>query len=316
MRYLARASLAALALAGALMPAAAAARLHGRIVFVSERRLSLTEPPGEAVWTMRADGTHARRLTRLRNLVLDGDPVWSPSGRWIAFGRSDHGHTSIWLMTAGGRRAHRLISDGMRPAWSPAGGWIAFTRSDPNSSNGTVWVVRPDGSQANPIGTGGQPAWSPDGKRLVAATEETDDNGSLGQGKIDVFNLDGSGRRTLFASPERGHPYSPAWSPNGRQIVFTRDFFVEGSLGELWSIPSAGGDAARLARNADRAAFSPSGRKIVFVTERRLRQALGGFGFEDGLDVVNADGRSRHPIAGQRHWARLRTSLEDPDWHR
>jgi Tol biopolymer transport system component len=317
--YVGRASLVVLALVGAsVVPTTAAARLHGRIVFASDRRANLNDE-GQAIWTMRADGTHARRLTQLHGgtaNVLDSQPDWSPSGRQIVFTRSDHGHESLWLMTDQGRRLHRLASDAEAPAWSPTGDWIAFNRPNQNGYNATVWLVHPDGSQPHPIGEGNGPAWSPDGKRLVAEEVQSDEEGGVAQAQLDVFGLDGSGRQTIFTSPDRGQPHSPAWSPNGRRIVFTREFFAEEALGELWSVPSAGGEATLLTRNADRASFAPNGGTIVFETERRVGGPFGGSGFLDGLDVIDADGRHRRRLAGQKGWIVKRASLADPDWHR
>src|SRR3954451_18765240 len=58
-------------------------------------------PARQGVWRMRADGGHARRLTR----GIDSHPTWSPDGRRIAFSRAtpeglfpDH----LWTMGARG----------------------------------------------------------------------------------------------------------------------------------------------------------------------------------------------------------------------
>ena len=61
-------------------------------------------------------------------------------------------------------------------------------------------------------GTGTEPAWSPDGKRLAFV------RASGGHGHLFVANGDGTGAQQITDGPSDDG--EPAWSPDGQHIVF------------------------------------------------------------------------------------------------
>jgi Tol biopolymer transport system component len=72
------------------------------------------------VYVMNADGSGQRRLTRAR--AFDGDPVWSPDGRSIAFRSMRDGNAELYVMNpdgSGQRRLTRGPANEARFAWSP-----------------------------------------------------------------------------------------------------------------------------------------------------------------------------------------------------
>jgi Tol biopolymer transport system component len=173
--------------------------------------------------TMDADGSGMRVLTEK---VLGIDPVWSPDGSRIAFvgTRPLPWNRDIWVIDTDGtnlRRVTRDRWDDRNPEWSPDGEHIAFVRH-PVSGQGTefansvdIWVAPASGGLAtrltNDPGWSGDPAWSPDGGRIVYVRGHDSTTG------IWVMHSDGSGKHRLLS--RSGPFFAPQWSPDGSKIA-------------------------------------------------------------------------------------------------
>jgi len=96
----------------------------------------------DAIYTMRPDGSHRRRV------VAGGGPDWSPHGRWIVFNRPRGG---IAMVRRDGRRLRVLTKEegSSGPVFSPDGRYIvsafrppaggpAIVRSAQAASSGLV----------------------------------------------------------------------------------------------------------------------------------------------------------------------------------
>ena len=196
------------------------------------------------IYLMDADGSRVRRLTRSERALL---PVWSPDGRTIAFAKRASSRprsfrdlvSTIWTIGTDGSNERQLVpSSGLTAdtpgAWSPNGESLAFTRrtyTDPGrsfESSEAIYVVASDGSGLRQlIEQGSEPAWSPDG-RLIAFVSDRDRNGELSYGdqtsyanELYVANADGSEPKRLTKTRDLNER-SPAWSPDGTRIAYTR----------------------------------------------------------------------------------------------
>jgi Tol biopolymer transport system component len=211
-----------------------------QIVFRDSRRGINVD---DQISVMDADGSNVRTLTR--TAANDWSPAWAPDGRRIVFASTRRTQLSLWTMRANGTHLSRL-TQGLDeyPTWSPDGDWIAYGHDLPQSD---IWLVRPDGSDAHAITRGGDPewlpAWSPSGDEIAFV------RGYEGDTSIWIIKPDGTGARRVTSGP---HDMAPAWAPDGKRLVFSRNetLFLVGadgggvrSLGVKGVLPSWG-DAA------------------------------------------------------------------------
>ena len=162
--------------------------------------------------------------------------AWSPDGSRIAFegwDDSDPSRTGIYLARAsdGGE----LVRVTNRPGivhdvpldFSPDGMQLVFYQSmhpDPDPhTDGSLWVVGTDGSDPHPITSEESPPadwarWSPDGTRILFASERLSENGPIW-----TVVPDGTGLTVLFEDSNGGFAIAPDWSPDGTEIVFAMD---------------------------------------------------------------------------------------------
>jgi Tol biopolymer transport system component len=172
------------------------------------------------------------------------DPAWSRSGRWIAFACQTGPSVGLFIMRDNRTRRQRVV----------------------------LWA---------PHKTGGEPAWSPDGRRLAF-------RGSGSRG-IWVVNADGTGLRRLTRRADG----SPTWSADGRSIAFHR-------AAQVFTIPATGGRLVRIARNACCPAWSPDGRSIAFVRN-------------GSLWIMRSDGRGKYSVPGVRRGLEITDLAWSPD---
>jgi Tol biopolymer transport system component len=168
-----------------------------------------------AIYVMRADGTHARRVSHknatcaTRHPLEDHAPQWAPNGKRLAFERLNHNREkqAIFTIRLDGTGAKRLTPwriDASQPDWSPNGRWIAFRTQEQSETRGNIALVHPDGTGLHRITNGhGKYKWlscsfSPNGKKIQAG--RFPGRGKAGNADIYVMNLDGSGRRNLTRS--------------------------------------------------------------------------------------------------------------------
>lgn len=127
-----------------------------------------------AIWTVRPDGTDARRLWG--GLTYCRDLNWSPGGRQLALVAVRAGSLvpRPYVLSADGSKRRRIGNwdplDG--PIWSPDGRWLTFSNYE-----GEIRRVHPNGSGEQVIATFAEREiqnllWSPDGRHLAYTADE------------------------------------------------------------------------------------------------------------------------------------------------
>jgi Tol biopolymer transport system component len=196
-------------------------------------------------------------------------PSISPDGNFVAYTTRDGKDLDIFLQRIGGRNPVNLTKDSEKDdfagAFSPDGQWIAF-RS--RREGGGIFIMGATGESVRRLTDFGfNPAWSPDGKEIVFATE-----GPLlpfGRGTISqlwAVKVD-SGEKRLIA---KGDAVQPAWSPDGRWIAYW-GLPEGGGQRDLWIIDSRGGSPIQITSDPAidwNPVWSPDGQYLYFSSDR------------------------------------------------
>lgn len=176
---------------------------------------------GGSIAAVNADGTGMRTILSCSGRC--DSPAWAPDASKLAFARGG----DLFTVKADGSGETRLTqtphayeSD---PVWSPDGSTIAFTAWVGRTRWPAIYTIDSGGGTARRLTDGSSPSFSPGGQRIAFVKQR-----KLTSEEIYVMRSDGTAARRLThnVSNEEG----PAWSPNGRRLVFASDFSGEQDL--------------------------------------------------------------------------------------
>ncbi len=260
------------------------------------------------VWLVAADcagppGCAPVRLTA--SPKADGQPRWSPDGKWIGFLSAREERPQIWLIRPNGGEAERLTESktGVQSfQWSPDGKRIAFVAVRPPTAieeakekgkddaivvdrdfrMSWLWTIDVATKKTAELAKGefqiGEARWSPDGSRiaLVATPTPKADDGS--RSDIHIVTVATGERRKLIENA--GPDNAPRWSPDGRWIAYLSRGDTLGAFGQqrLTIVASDGGRPRSVAPGflyqPGPVTWSPDGQNLLFTSSVRTTTQL------------------------------------------
>jgi len=209
------------------------------IAYTSDERGNLD------VFVRPLSGGEAVRITD--SPADDAQPAWSPDGTRIAFvsARDRSGRLSIvlgqalgnfvnaqggdlFIVSASGGDAVKLIDNAFYPAWSPDGAWIVFQSG--RGGRWDLWKIAASGGMPVQLTRDRefdyQPSWSPDGKRIVYAS------GMPEPYRLRIIDAGGGAQRTITDGKD-GVLLNPVFSADGTFVVYSS---TRGGSLNLWRL--------------------------------------------------------------------------------
>lgn len=124
------------------------------------------------IWIVDRAGGDARRLTSFQD--QEGNPEFSPDGKWVAFSAQYGGNTDVYVVPVEGGEPVRLTwhpAPDLVEGWTPDGKAVVFASTRESGAGFTTkfYTVPVSGGlpSALPIPRGNQGKYSPDGKRFA-----------------------------------------------------------------------------------------------------------------------------------------------------
>jgi TolB protein len=219
------------------------------------------------IYIMSTDGGQPIKVTDEPEHELH--PSWSPDGRNLIYCKlgARSRRWEMWVVDTENPGVRRFLDYGLFPQWSPdvAQSKILFQRARQRGSRFfSVWTVDYiNGDAVHPteiISAGNaaviNPAWAPDGSRIVFVTvvePNESSESSIEQSDVWLVSLNGAGRTNLTNG--RYANYQPVWGANGQV------FFVSNRTGvdNIWSVSANRAMALGKTRSSRITTVSPDG---------------------------------------------------------
>jgi Tol biopolymer transport system component len=234
---------------------------------------------------------------------LDAE-TWSPDGRQVIFSADPntkgYEHGGLWIWDARDNSIE-FFQDGYHADWSPDGKTILITKIDslsPNEMQGNVildfinvaqdeedkvYIIEKVDMAHIP-----NPSWAPDGQDIVFLVNK------MGVDKSGLYILN-TKTFELRQLPEYGEYLDPVWSPNGKIIVYQKQYQIPNQDGRKYGLFFINPDGSchqgtALVDTLQSPQWSPDNQKFAFIGPDGIYLVDFVFFVSDIEDVCNLHG--------------------------
>jgi Tol biopolymer transport system component len=226
--------------------------------------------------------------------------AWSPDGKAVVYSMAG----SLWRQAVDSGVAEQLTSGpgyDYQPDWSADGKWVVFAKYDKDAVE--LHALEVNSGKMSTLTSGGavnvDPKISPDGKRIVFVSTQFNRRfhiftGDFADGALtNVQRLTGETTSDLprYYYSKVDHEISPAWSPDGKEILFIGNKGHLYGTGGIWRMRAEAGAEPREIHSEEtswkaRPDWSPDGKRVAFSSYLgRMWHQLWGVPAEGGTAV-------------------------------
>lgn len=229
-------------------------------------------------------------ITQLTNDPADDSmPAVSPDAKRIAFASNRSGPWNIYVMPISGGKPVQITATAahdLHPSWSPDGTKIVFCRLGEISRRWELWMVDASNpSSGSFLGYGMLPQWCPKagtgiagGDRILFQLPRERGARTFGIWAMD-FKDGATSNPMAIVTSNNSALINPAWSPDGRFIVYAEVPAPSGRVeinqtrptqSDLWMVAADGSAKVRLT-DGNAVALMPfwgAGNRLVFFSDR------------------------------------------------
>jgi TolB protein len=209
-----------------------------------------------------------------------GSVAWSPDSRALVYSMAG----LLWKQKVDSPAAEQLTAGpgyDYQPDCSPDGRWVVYSSYANDAIE--LWALNLETRQSRQLTSGGavnvEPRFSPDGKRIAFVSTSYQKHfhifiGQFANGALtEIKRLTGETRGDLprYYYSEFDHEISPAWSPDGAELIYVSNRGHIYGTGGFWRMKAEPGAEAREIHYEEttwkaRPDFSPDGKRIVYAS--------------------------------------------------
>ena len=206
--------------------------------------------------------------------------AWAPDSRVLVYSTAG----SLWKQKLDSPVAEQLTAGpgyDYQPDCSPDGRWVVYSSYANDAIE--LWALNLSTGKVGQLTSGGavnvEPRFSPDGKRIAFVSSSYNKHlhifvGQFANGELtNVKRLTGENRSELprYYYSEFDHEISPAWAPDGAELIFVSNRGHIYGTGGFWRMKAEPGAEAHEIRYEEtawkaRPDFSPDGKRIVYAS--------------------------------------------------